>query len=191
MGWDERLFDLLDDLEGQAEAMYAAERDAELADRSRAEYAAVTLAGRLMASVGRRRSCSTSTAPAGSPASCAGSGTGWCLVRSRRGLAGPPRRGRGGRRRLGPRRARGRLVAAGQAGPGAVLRRLADEARACVVPTRDGGRHEVVLPRVGRDFVEGVDDAGRGLLLPLATLGAVQSRDDVGAVRPGSPSPSG
>src|SRR6185436_16834930 len=53
VGWDERLFDLLDDLEGQAEALYAAERDAELADRSRAEYAGVTLAGRLMASVGR------------------------------------------------------------------------------------------------------------------------------------------
>ena len=35
---DERLFDLLDDLKRQAEALYAAERDAgELADRSRAE----------------------------------------------------------------------------------------------------------------------------------------------------------
>ena len=53
MVWDERLFDLLDDLEGQAEALYAAERDAELADRSRAEYASVTLESRLMASTGR------------------------------------------------------------------------------------------------------------------------------------------
>ena len=53
MEWDERLFAFLDDLEGRAEALYDAERESDLADRSRAEYAAVTLAGRLMASVGR------------------------------------------------------------------------------------------------------------------------------------------
>ncbi len=52
MSWEEEVFALLDDLEQQAEAMYAAERDADLADRSRAAYREVTLASRLMASVG-------------------------------------------------------------------------------------------------------------------------------------------
>ena len=35
MAWEEQLFALLDDLEQQAEALYDAEREAELADRSR------------------------------------------------------------------------------------------------------------------------------------------------------------
>ena len=79
MGWDERLFDLLDDLEGQAEALYAAERDAELADRSRAEYAGVTLAGRLMASVGRDVLLDLDgTGPVRGELRRVG--TGWCLV---------------------------------------------------------------------------------------------------------------
>ena len=34
MSWEEELFALLDDLEEQAEALYDAERDAELADRA-------------------------------------------------------------------------------------------------------------------------------------------------------------
>ena len=81
MGWDERLFDLLDDLEGQAEALYAAERDAELADRSRAEYAAVTLASRLMASVGRDgRLLDVDGRRRRSAGELRRVGTGWCLV---------------------------------------------------------------------------------------------------------------
>src|SRR6476469_5093532 len=52
MTWEEELFAFLDDLEQQAGSLYAAERDVELADRSRAEYHHVTLASRLMASVG-------------------------------------------------------------------------------------------------------------------------------------------
>ena len=52
MSWEEDLFALFDELEGQAEALYDAERAPELADRSRAEYQQVTLASRLMAEVG-------------------------------------------------------------------------------------------------------------------------------------------
>src|SRR5262249_55761734 len=51
VNWDEQLFELLDDLEHQAQALYDADRASELADRSRAEYVAVTLVSRLMASV--------------------------------------------------------------------------------------------------------------------------------------------
>lgn len=43
---------LLEELEQQAEALHLAERDAEVADRASAEYAAVTLAARLHASPG-------------------------------------------------------------------------------------------------------------------------------------------
>ena len=53
MSRDDDLFAFLDDLEHRAEALYDAERIPELTDRSRAEYAAVTLASRLMATEGR------------------------------------------------------------------------------------------------------------------------------------------
>jgi hypothetical protein len=59
------------------------------------------------------------------------------------------------------------------------LRRLADDGAACVVATRGGARHEVVLRRVGKDFVEAetVADPGQRLLVALASIGAVQSRE--------------
>ena len=44
MSWEHELFALFDDLEGQASALWEVDRDAELADRARAEYATVTLA---------------------------------------------------------------------------------------------------------------------------------------------------
>ena len=54
MRWEERLLDLFDDLEQQAEGLALAERDALVAEQSRSEYAAVALADRLHASVGTR-----------------------------------------------------------------------------------------------------------------------------------------
>ena len=53
MGWEEELFGYLDDLEGQAAALYDAERAPSSPTASRAEYQQVTLASRLMASVDR------------------------------------------------------------------------------------------------------------------------------------------
>jgi hypothetical protein len=191
VGWDERLFDLLDDLEGQAEALYAVEREAELADRSRAEYAAVTLGSRLMASVGDE--VALDLAGVGRVAGTLQRlGTGWCLVRAVRSdwlvLLDALVSVAGASGRSVPEVAWSPLS---RLGPGAMLRALADEALPSVVHTRDGGRRLVSLTRVGQDFVEAVDDAGRGLLLPLTTLAAVQSRSEVAAVRPGSPSTSG
>lgn len=46
--------DLFEDLEQQAAGLGLAERDAELADRARSEYATVTVAARVHASLGRR-----------------------------------------------------------------------------------------------------------------------------------------
>lgn len=179
MSWDERLFDLLDDLEGQAEALYAAERDAELVDRSRAEYASVSLASRLMASVGRqvRLEVTGSESVVGELRRV---GVGWCLVADPAGdwllsqdaLASVE----GASERALPEVA---WTAVSRLGLGSALRRLADEATRCTVLTRSGGRHEAALLRVGQDFVE-VDtctDPPRRLLLALSAVAGVRSRE--------------
>ncbi len=179
MGWDERLFDLLDDLEGEAGALFAAERDAELADRSRAEYASVTLASRLMASQGRIVALEVDGV-----GSVRGElrrvGTGWCLVAGDAGDWLVPvdavASAEGLSDRAVPEVAWSALA---RLGVGSALRRLADNATRCVVFTRRGDRHEVLLTRVGQDFVEAetVGDRPRRLLLALASVGAVQSRE--------------
>jgi hypothetical protein len=63
-------------------------------------------------------------------------------------------------------------------GLGSALRRLADDGTPCLVHTRAGARYEVVLTRVGRDFVEArtAGEPPRPLVLALASIGAVQSR---------------
>ena len=179
MGWDERLFDLLDDLEGQAATLFAAEREAELADRSRAEYATVTLEARLMASEGRHVSLDVAGAGRVS-GELRRVGLGWCLVRD------------AGRDWLVPTAAVESVTGLSERavpevawsplarlGLGSALRRLADESLPCVLVTRSGARHEVVVVRVGRDFVEGITDGDRPqrVVLPLAAIGVVQSRE--------------
>ena len=64
-------------------------------------------------------------------------------------------------------------------GLGSALRRLADEGLPCVLVTRSGVRHDVVLLRIGRDFVEAEADGDRPRRMVLATaaIGVVQSRD--------------
>ena len=180
MGWDERLFDLLDDLEGQAEALYAAERDAELADRSRAEYA-VGLPGQPADGVDRPSGGrSRSRAPGASGASCAGSAAAgaWCRATTGDWLVcvDAVTSFEGASDRAVPEVA---WSAVSRLGLGSALRRLADDATRCMVVTRAGGRHEVELVRVGKDFVEAetCGEPPRRLLLALAAVGAVQSRD--------------
>lgn len=182
MSWDERLFDLFDDLEGQAEALYADERDAEVADRSRAEYAGVTLAARLMASVGRQ--VELEVAGAGRVAgTLLRVGDGWCVLRSALGdrdwllaLAALIAADGLSERAL-PEVAWSPLA---RLGLGSALRRLADDAAPVLVITQAGERHSVVLTRVGADFVEGRLDGegsqGRSRVVATATLSAVVSR---------------
>jgi hypothetical protein len=179
VGWDEGLFDLLDDLEGQAEALYAAERDAELADRSRAEYATVSLESRLMASTGRQ--LILDVAGAGRVrGELRRVGAGWCLVtgdgrdclvptaavESVQGLS----------ERAVPEVAWSPVA---RLGLGSALRRLADQGVSCVLVTRSGAPHDVVLLRVGRDFVEAEADGDppRRVVLATAAIGVVRSRD--------------
>jgi hypothetical protein len=178
MRWDERLGDLFDDLEQQAEGLALADRDAEVAEQSRAEYARVELAGRLHASVGRRlRATVTGVGPV--EAGLARAGTGWCLLEvgrqewivplaaigSVRGLAD----------RVTPAEAR---PFTSRLGLSSALRSVSAARVEAVVHSRDGSVTRGVLDRVGADFVEvRVDDGRSGYVetMPFHGLAAVRS----------------
>jgi hypothetical protein len=173
---DEQLFGFLDDLEQQAQALYGAERESELADRSRSEYAAVSLVSRLMASLetdltldllgvgavhGRLRRV----------------GPDWCLVN---GAAqdwvvrlAAVRAVEGASERSVPEVA---WSPVNRLGLGSALRRLADAAAGCRIHGVDGSIRDGRLGRVGADFLELVAGPGRVVLVARETLVAVQSR---------------
>jgi hypothetical protein len=182
MPWEEEMFAVLDDLEQQAESLYAADRELELADRTRAEYHHVTLASRLMASVGQDLVVDVQGVGA-----VAGAlervGDGWCWLR------GPAQdwvlrtaavsRVRDASPRSVPEVAWSPVA---RLGLGSALRRIADTGEPCVLHLLDGTAHESWLLRVGADFVEtGTgDQPERGAhrqLVAFTALAAVQSRD--------------
>ena len=177
MSWEEELFAYLDDLEGRAGAMYAAERAPELADRSRVEYQSVSLATRLMAAVDH--DVTLELAGVGTVSGrLTRVATGWCLLR------GPGQdwvvrletvaAAHGLSDRAVPELA---WPAVARLGLGAALRRLSDEAEPCTLHLTDGRRHDGTLLRVGADFVEvAAGDAGRVVVVGFAHLAAVQSR---------------
>lgn len=177
MAWEDELFEVLDDLEHQAAALYDAERAPELADRSRAEYQQVTLAGRLMASVEHELALEVRGVGrvAGTLQRLA---TGWCLLRGsgQDWLVPLPAvtAVTGASARAVPEVAWSPVSRLGIASP---LRRLAESGERCVLHTVDGRRHEGALARVGRDFAEVLEPPDRTALVAFATLAAVQSRD--------------
>lgn len=182
MTWEDELFGVLDDLEQQAGALFDAERELEVADRSRSEYQQVTLASRLQASLGRSvglhvvgvgvlrgrldRVCSTWCLLAASElnaqewlvpleAICAADGLD---ERSIPELAWSP---------------------LSRLGLGSALRRLGDAGERCVIHLRGGERHDGTPARVGLDFVELDEGHGSGArcsLIAFAAIAAVQSR---------------
>jgi len=176
MAWEEELFALFDDLESRAQAAFAQEREAEMADRERAEYAAVRLVERLMASLG----CELLLEVAG-----VGRVRGvleratreWILVHAP------------GQDWIVPISALLSVEGAGERalpevawrvgtrlGLGSALRRLADAEERCVLRHRDGSVHDGVIARVGRDFIELLTgEPPRLLLVSTATVAAVQS----------------
>lgn len=177
MGWEEELFALFDDLEQQAEALYDAEREPELADRSRAEYQQVTLASRLMASVGLQV-----TLGVDGVGSVTGTlervASGWCLLS---GAAqdwivclGAVTAAEGTSDRSLPEVAWSPVT---RLGVGSALRRLADSGERCVLHGVDGVRHDGTVVRVGDDFAEVRVGAERRLLVAFVGLAAVQSRE--------------
>jgi hypothetical protein len=177
MGWEEDLFALFDDLEQQAEALYDGEREAELADRSRAAYHEVTLASRVMASTGSEVVVDLrGVGPVAGTVTRVGAG--WFLLR------GPAQEWvvrlaavqavQGASGRSLPEVA---WPAVARLGLGSALRRLAEAAERCVLHLVDGSRYEGVLVRVGRDFAEASTGEGRPVLVALSALAAVQSRE--------------
>jgi hypothetical protein len=176
MSWDEDLFAVLDDLEQQAEALYAAERDAELADRARAEYGAVTLASRLMASVENELSI-TVVGVGRLTGTLLRVSTGWLLLDA------------GGSEWVVPLTAVSSVGGASprsvpevawspltRLGPGSALRRLSEAGEPCLVHLVDGTVHEARVARVGSDFVELTVGDGRIELVSFAAIAAVRSR---------------
>lgn len=177
MTWEDDLFALLDDLEQQADALYDAERAPELADRSRAEYQQVTLAGRLMASVGEQVQLGVLGAGpvSGDLERVAAQ---WCVVRGNgqdwivRLAAVTTAAGVSGR--AVPEVAWSPVA---RLGVGSALRRLAEARERCVVHLVDGAAHDGTVGRVGHDFAELVVAGERTLLVAFDALAAVQSRD--------------
>jgi hypothetical protein len=154
MRWEERLVALFDDLEQQAEGLALSERDLEVAERSRAEYAQVDLASRLHASAGTQ--VVLRILGAGQlDATLRRLGVDWCLaesgsqewlvrfaaITSLRGLSS---------RALGE---QARSVAA-RLGFGSALRGIADERAAVVLHRVDGSPIRGRVRRVGADFLE-------------------------------------
>jgi hypothetical protein len=176
VSWEEQIFSILDDLEQQAEALYDAERDLDLADRSRSEYAQVTLTSRLMASLDAQLTlelCGVGRVSG----TLQRVGTGWCLLHGG-GLDWIIRTGaitvvHGASPRSVPEVAWSPVT---RLGLGSALRRLADAGEQCVLHLVDGGRPEAVLSRVGKDFVEGTAAGERPVLVAFSGLAAVQSR---------------
>lgn len=180
MAWEEQLFAFLDDLEHQADALWDAERSAELADRSRAAYAEVPLAARLMAAV-----------EPGTVLQIDVQGVGLLTGRLRRVASGwfllvahdhewviriaaviavhdPPVR-------AVPEVA---WAVVARLGLGSALRRLGEAGQRCLVHRVDGTRHEGAVRRVGADFAElAVGDDERVILIAFAAIAAIQSRD--------------
>lgn len=177
MGWEDELFALFDDLEDQAGALFAAERDLEVADRSRAEYRQVGLAGRLMASMGAE-------ATLGVVGVGALTGTiervadGWLLLASGDhdwvvDLAALATVEGASARSVPP----VTWSPVTRLGLGSALRRIAEAREPCLLHLRDGTRHDGVLARVGADFCELVVGEGRRtVLVAFSALAAARSR---------------
>ena len=185
MRWDDRLLDLFEDLEQQAEGLHLAERDSELVDRRRGEYVSVTFASRLHASVGSSVAL-TVTGVGPLTGTLTRVGDGWCLLETalaaQEWLVCLPavRRATDLSERSVTEAAR---PVSARLPLRAALRGLADGQTEVVTHGMDGDRCTGRVGRVGADFVELVgtfdgawsaQDSRRVDVLPLETLAAVR-----------------
>jgi hypothetical protein len=183
MRWEDKLLAFLDDLEQQADGLALVERDTEVAELARAEYARLDLVARLHASVGHRVTC-------GLPGDVVTGrlsrvGRDWCLLAGEgidwvvRLAAVGYLRGVSDRAVAEPAR-----PLSARLGLGSALRGLAEAQAPVVVRRTDGGHCTGVLGRVGADFVEvlGWDESGAGprgpgtVLVPFTGLVAAGGR---------------
>ena len=172
--WEREMFAFLDDLESQASAAMGVEREVEVADRARAEYAAVTLASRLVASTGSQV-CLDVVDVGRLEGRLSRTGAGWVLLDSarQRWLVGTAHvtSVRGASERSVPEVAWSPVQ---RLGLGSALRRLAEDGEPCVVHVVGGGRHEGTVARVGQDFLELVQHRAT-VLVATGTVVAVTS----------------
>jgi hypothetical protein len=175
MRWEERLLDLFDDLEQQADGLALAERDALVAEQSRAEYAEVDLAARLAGSLGGRVRLDVQGV-GGLDGVLRRTGDGWLVLEA------------GGSAWVvllpAVRRARGLPNAAVDAsarplrarlGVASALRGLAETRVECVLHGTDGQVTRAVLGRVGRDFVEVRPADGPVEVVAFAAIAALRA----------------
>jgi hypothetical protein len=176
MGWDDRFRDLVEDLAQQAAGWRLAERDAEVAELSRAEYAEVELSARLRGSVGAPLVVDVlGVGPVDGRLHRVGQG--WML------LAGETHDWVVATAAVAAVRGLADRVAADHVAPAAdrlglasVLRGLADEGAEVLLYRFDGHRERVLLGRIGADFAEvRTLDAGRPQVVPLRAVAAVRS----------------
>lgn len=169
---------VFEDLEQQAAGMALAERDAELADRARGEYAAVDLASRIHASSGRW----VTMALAGGlrlEGRLVAAGVDWCSVSAGQGRAWLVRLGAvatvaGCSARALPPAVR---PVSAQLGLGSALHRLSEERRTLVVEMSGGGQLRGRPERIGADFVEiRAADQAETVLVPFVALSAVRAQ---------------
>lgn len=171
---------IFEDLEQQAAGLELAERDAELLDRAQGEYAGVTLAGRVHASVGRQVEV-TLTGGLVVEGTLTAAGTGWCTITPAEPAvtwlvptaAVALLRGASARSVAEP----ARPVTA-RLGFGSALRGLVADASEVVVHTVSEVPLRLRVLRVGADFAEVIDvgatDVRRSLVLPFAAVRAVR-----------------
>ena len=177
MTWESGLFDLFDDLEAQAQAAFEVDREADLADRARAEYAGVDLLSRLMASVGNELALDL-VSLGRVEGVLKRVGAGWCLVRG----AGEdwivPQRHiisvQGAADRSGPQIA---WSPVDKLGLRSAFRRVCEAGEPVILHLVDGSTHEAGLLRVGADFFEAECLNKRALLVPYDAVVAVRSRE--------------
>lgn len=184
MKWEERLVDVFEDLEQRAEGLHLAARDAELVDRSRSEYAGVTFAARLHASVGA--AVTLSVAGVGPlEGRLARVGVDWCLLETFAAqewvvAMAAVRHASGLSERAVNELARGVVD---RLSIRSALRGIADSRSRVVLHHVDGTELRGRLARVGADFVEvspESEDAGtrartrQAAVVPLSMLAAVR-----------------
>lgn len=180
MGWEDEVFQLLEDLEGQAEVGFAAEREQEVAERSAMEYRDVTWASRVHGSLGAEASVRVEGVGVLS-GTLAGAGSGWLLLESGQRswlvctsavcwLSGL------GRRSV-PRAARG---VAARLGLGSPLRRMAERGTQMQVHLRDGSVQRGQVSRVGADFCELRGEGGHEVVLPWQAVAVFASIEEWG-----------
>lgn len=172
---DDRLMGFLADLEQQAATAFTRERDVEVADRARAEYARVSLASRLMAAHDLPLALQV-TGVGQLAGNLVRVGDGWLLVSAASADWVVPLPAVIGVRGLSPRSVPEEAwPVTARLGLGSALRGLAEQGRV-QVRLVTGDTLTCHLERVGADFTEArLGESGDTVALPFSALAAVRS----------------